>query len=82
MPISSLLSGRSGSIKSYNYETADKRNHLEIRKISFWFTRRERNGCKSAGKVFHPSGIGTWLITEAERKGDDWRLFGYCHLFE
>ena len=27
-------------------------------------------------------GAGTWLITEAEREGDDWRLFGYCHLFE
>ena len=27
-------------------------------------------------------GAGTWLITEAERKGDDWRLFGYCHLSE
>ena len=25
---------------------------------------------------------GTWLITEAEREGDDWRLFGYCHIHE
>ncbi len=33
-------------------------------------------------KYFNPCGIGTWLITEAERKGEDWRLFGYCHLFE
>lgn len=33
-------------------------------------------------KYFNPCGSGTWLITEAEREGDDWRLFGYCHLFE
>ena len=33
-------------------------------------------------KYFNPCGAGTWLITEAEREGDDWRLFGYCHIFE
>lgn len=33
-------------------------------------------------KYFNPCGTGTWLITEAEREGDDWRLFGFCHLFE
>ena len=33
-------------------------------------------------KYFNPMGAGTWLITEAEREGDDWRLFGCCHLFE
>lgn len=33
-------------------------------------------------KYFNPMGAGTWLITEAEREGDDWRLFGYCHLSE
>lgn len=33
-------------------------------------------------KYFNPCGSGTWLITEAERAGDDWCLFGYCHLFE
>ena len=27
-------------------------------------------------KYFNPCGTGTWLITEAEREGDDWRLFG------
>ena len=27
-------------------------------------------------KYFNPCGSGTWLITEAEREGDDWRLFG------
>ena len=31
---------------------------------------------------FNPCGCGTWLITEAEREGDDWRLYGYCHIFE
>ena len=33
-------------------------------------------------KYFNPCGAGTWLITGAERDGDDWRLFGYCHIFE
>ena len=33
-------------------------------------------------KYFNPCGTGTWLITEAEREGDDWRLFGYCHIHE
>lgn len=33
-------------------------------------------------KYFNPCGTGTWLITEAECVGDDWRLFGYCYLFE
>ena len=33
-------------------------------------------------KYFNPCGAGTWLITEAEREGDDWRLFSYCHIFE
>ncbi len=33
-------------------------------------------------KYSTPCRIGIGLITEAERKGDDWRLFCYCHLFE
>ncbi len=33
-------------------------------------------------KYSTPYGIGIGLITEAERKGDDWRLFGHYHLFE
>lgn len=33
-------------------------------------------------KYFNPCGSETWLITEAEREGDDWRLYGYCHIFE
>ncbi len=33
-------------------------------------------------KYFNPMGAGTWLITEAERDGYDWRLFGYCHICE
>lgn len=33
-------------------------------------------------KYFNPIGTGTWLITEAEREGDDWRLFGYCYIHE
>ena len=31
-------------------------------------------------KFFNPYGVGTWLITEAERDGDDWNMFGYCEL--
>ena len=26
-------------------------------------------------KYFNPCGAGTWLITEAEREGDDWHPF-------
>ena len=33
-------------------------------------------------KFFNPSGAGTWLITEGEQSGDDWILFGYCHIHE
>ncbi len=33
-------------------------------------------------KYFNPCGSGTWLITEAEREGDDWRLFAYCRIHE
>lgn len=31
-------------------------------------------------KFFNPYGIGTWLITEAEKDGDDWMLYGLCDL--
>lgn len=31
-------------------------------------------------KYFNPCGAGTWLITEAEKQGDDWIMFGYCHI--
>lgn len=32
-------------------------------------------------KFFNPTGVGTWLITEAEKQKDgDWLLFGYCEL--
>lgn len=32
-------------------------------------------------KYFNPVGVGTWLITEAEKQeGGDYLLFGYCHL--
>lgn len=23
-----------------------------------------------------------WIITEASQEGDDWLMFGYCHIFE
>lgn len=32
-------------------------------------------------KYFNPIGVGTWLITEAEKQDDnDYLFFGYCHL--
>ena len=37
---------------------------------------------RSSPCLCRPCGTGTWLITEAEREGDDWRLFGYCHIYE
>ena len=33
-------------------------------------------------KYFNPYSSGTWLITEAERDGNDWRLFSFCHIYE
>lgn len=33
-------------------------------------------------KFFNPCGRGTWLITEGQQDGDDWLLFGYCHIYE
>ena len=65
-----------------SYETAHERNYLEIRETPFPLTGWKRNGCQVLVKYFNPCGTGTWLITEAEREGDDWRLFGYCHIYE
>lgn len=31
-------------------------------------------------KYFTPDGSGTWYISEGEKEGDDWRLFGACDL--
>ena len=31
-------------------------------------------------KFFNPCGAGTWLITEAEKQGNDWLLYGMCHI--
>lgn len=32
-------------------------------------------------KYFNPTGVGTWLITEAEKKENGkYLFFGYCHL--
>lgn len=34
-------------------------------------------------KYFNPSGLGTWLITEAEKQDDgEWLLYGYCNIYE
>lgn len=36
---------------------------------------------KVIAKFFNPVGVGTWLITEAEKTEDgDYEMFGYCHL--
>lgn len=31
---------------------------------------------------YYPSGSGTWLIVGAEQMGEDWLLYGYCHITE
>ena len=31
-------------------------------------------------KFFNPMGVGTWLITEAEKQGEDWMMYGYAEL--
>ena len=35
-----------------------------------------------AVKYFNPCGAGTWLILDGEKVGDDWLLYGLCHLYE
>lgn len=31
-------------------------------------------------KYFNPCGIGTWIIIDGEKIGDDWILYGYCFI--
>ena len=33
-------------------------------------------------KFYVPFTEACWLITEASQEGDDWLMFGYCHIFE
>ena len=33
-------------------------------------------------KFYVPFSEACWLITEASQEGDDWLMFGYCHIFE
>jgi len=40
------------------------------------------NDAKVIAKFFNPIGAGTWLITEGEKQGDDYLMFGYCHIYE
>jgi len=36
---------------------------------------------KVIAKFFNPAGVGTWLITEANKlENGDYEMFGYCHL--
>lgn len=36
---------------------------------------------KVIAKFFNPVGVGTWLITEAQKlENGDYEMFGYCHL--
>ena len=47
-----------GSLNIISYETAHKRNHLEIRETSFPLTGWKRNGCRSPRQVFQPLRLG------------------------
>lgn len=31
---------------------------------------------------FMPFTEACWIITEASQEGDDWLMYGYCHIFE
>lgn len=31
-------------------------------------------------KYFNPVGLGTWIITEASKRENDYEMFGYCNL--
>jgi hypothetical protein len=33
-------------------------------------------------KFFNPYGVGTWIVYEAERQGNDWLFFGLVDLHE
>ncbi len=46
------------------------------------YSQREKGiDAKVLVKFFNPTGVGTWLITEAEKQEDgDWRLYGYCEV--
>lgn len=36
---------------------------------------------KVIAKFFNPVGVGTWIITEADKlENGDYEMFGYCHL--
>ena len=37
---------------------------------------------KVIAKFYIPFTEACWLITEASQEGDDWLMFGYCHIFE
>ena len=76
----SCCPGVPDSLNIISYGIAHKRDHLEIRESS----HRLGKGLEAEVlvKYFNPCGAGTWLITEAEREGDDWRLFGYCYIYE
>ena len=45
------------------------------------YSQEDKGGDATAiAKFFNPCGAGTWLITEASKEGDDYLMFGYCHL--
>ena len=58
---------------------------LEKKFAKFPLYSQEEKGFESEVivKFFNPCGLGTWLITEGEKKEDgDWLFFGYYQLFE
>lgn len=56
---------------------------LETKAAKFPLYSQDGKGTNAEviAKIFNPYGAGTWLITEAQKEGNDWRFFGYVNLF-
>lgn len=65
--------------KIYNYETDYKRNRKQAVKEPY--SLNEGKSVKDVlVKFFNPYGVGTWLVFEAEKDGDDYLFFGAADL--
>ena len=51
---------------------------LQLRPFPFGSQEGLSENAKVLVKFFFPAGRYTLFVTEAERDGDDWLLFGYC----
>lgn len=57
-----------------------KKEEKLFEKYPFYSQDGKGNDAKVIVKFFNPVGSGTWLITEGQKQGDDYLMFGYCHI--